>query len=75
MTKPTYILTNDDLEPIYDPERDDGAVTKHKSEKDALKAATKEVKELGFDREVWVWKLSHVVSTPTEVDVITEHVG
>lgn len=60
--KATYIITNMNIEPHPDNGPDYDAM-EYKTEKAALKAAGQKLAE-GCDDEVWVWKLSHVVSKP-----------
>lgn len=70
--KASYLVTGQDLQPTYDPK--DGESVDYGSEKKALDAA----KELlanteGQAAEVWVWKLSHVLSKP-DVEPVIERV-
>lgn len=65
---PSYLVTDMDYctqDDMTGKERD------FKSEKSALKAGTELLsKSCGDDAEVWVWKLSHVLSKPSMKPVI-----
>lgn len=65
--KPTWIVTDMDLNPLYD-----GKLEMNRefaTEKAAIRAAKDEVRISEGD-EMWVWRLSHVVSKPdAEPDV------
>lgn len=65
-TKATFIVTNMDFSPTF---YADGDTAEHKTEKAALAAAKEFLNDSGHE-EVWVWRLSHVVSRPdVEPDV------
>lgn len=71
--KPSYIVTDMDLEPTYDPQGDGDRID-FSTEKAALKAARERLADTeGHDAEVWVWRLSHVLSKP-QVDPVIEAV-
>jgi hypothetical protein len=64
--KPSYIVTDMELNPSFDK---DGKNSEHKTVKSALAAAKELLMDTNSD-EVWVWRLSHVVSKPdVEPDV------
>ncbi len=58
--KATFLVTDMDLAPSYNEE---AYYCEHKTEKAAL-AKAKEMLAAGSDDEVWVWRLSHIVSRP-----------
>jgi len=69
--KATYLVTDMEFVPSCD---EDGNNVDHKTEKEALRvAADRLTYEQGQDAEVWVWKLSHVLSKP-EVDPVIDAV-
>jgi hypothetical protein len=69
--KATYLVTDMGLVPSCD---ENGDNTDHKTEKEALRVAADRLNfEEGPDAEVWVWKLSHVLSKPA-VDPIVDRV-
>jgi hypothetical protein len=69
--KATYLVTDMGYVPSWD---EDGDPVDHKTEKEALRvAADRLANEQGQDAEVWVWKLSHVLSKP-EVDPVIDRV-
>lgn len=73
--KATWIVTDMGINPqTIDPNAFYSGVVEHKTEKAAIAAAKKYLNREGkcCEDEVWVWKLSHVVSRPeTEPDVET----
>jgi len=65
--KPTFIVTDMDGYTVRDTET--GIFREFKADKAALKVAASELKATAAE-EVWVWRLSHVVSQPdVEPDV------
>lgn len=65
--KATYLVTDMDLNPDYDNAMQMNV--EHKTEKAAL-AAAKRMLNGSEDDEVWIWRLSHIVSKPAvEPDV------
>lgn len=65
-----FIITDMSGNPEYDAGLENAV--EYKTEKAALKAATTKLSE-STQSEVWVWRLSHVVSKP-EVDPLIEKV-
>lgn len=60
--KPSYLVTDMDYTPSWDKEGDH---TDHKTEREALKVAAGRLADSeGNDAEIWVWKLTHVLSKP-----------
>lgn len=69
--KATYLVTDMGFVPSWD---QDGDATDHKTEKEALRVAADRLSnEIGSDAEVWVWKLSHVLSKP-QADPVVDRV-
>ncbi len=67
--KATYLVTDMEYAPSWD---DDCQPIDHKTEKEALRVAANRLANIeGQDAEVWVWKLSHVLSKP-EVDPVID---
>lgn len=68
--KAAYIVTDMDMMPaLYDEHAD--TPLEFKTEKAALKAAGEALANTeGQDSEVWVWRLSHVLSKPAIEPVI-----
>jgi len=65
--KPVFIVTDMDGYTVRD--ADSGIFREFKTDKSALKVAATELKATAAE-EVWVWRLSHVVSQPdVEPDV------
>jgi hypothetical protein len=65
MAKAAYIVTDMDLNPEFNGAENVEFATEAK----ALKAAKEKLKT-GCEDEVWVWRLSHIISRPdTEPDV------
>ena len=60
MAKPTYIVSDMALKLRAD---ENSAVVEYKSERAAI-AAGKELLQTTTNDEVWVWKLSHIISRP-----------
>jgi hypothetical protein len=61
--KPTYIVTDMDFALAMHP--DTGDLMEFKTERTALKEATQMLANSnGDDTEVWVWRLTHVLSKP-----------
>jgi len=63
----TYIITDDVANVIAC--NDDGTTTEFTTERDAVKRATKELTLVGDENEIWIWKLSHVLSKTSTIDV------
>lgn len=71
--KTAYIVTDMDLEPTYDP-KGHGERVDFGTERAALRVAAERLANSeGQDAEVWVWKLSHVLSKP-DVDPVIDRV-
>lgn len=69
--KPVYIVTDMNFVPSSDV---DCNTLEFKTERLALKDATRRLADSeGDDAEVWVWKLTHVLSKP-DLDPIIERV-
>jgi hypothetical protein len=69
--KATFLVTDMCFNPTYDCVRDES--TDHKTEVAAMKAAKEMLNNSeGQDAEVWVWKLTHVLSKPEADPVIDE---
>ncbi len=67
--KAAYLVTDMDFNPTYDESTRES--TDHKTEKAALKAAKNMLSNSeGQDAEVWVWRLTHVLSKPDIEPVI-----
>jgi hypothetical protein len=67
--KSVYIVTDMDFVPNAD---ENCLTTEFKTERSAIKAATERLSDSeGDDAEVWVWKLTHVLSKP-DLDPIIE---
>ena len=67
--KPAFLVTDN----AYCTQDDFGKERDFKSEKSALKAATDVLaKSCGDDAEVWIWRLSHVLSKPSMKPVVEE---
>jgi hypothetical protein len=64
--KPTYIITGMDFQNIA---YDDGEAFELKSETAAVKAAKETIATLADYDQVWIWRLSHVVSKESNVEV------
>lgn len=63
----TYIVTGEDLLPlVYD---EDGDALECVTESEAVKQATLELAKLGDDSEVWIWKLSHVLTKDVSLNI------
>ena len=60
MAKPTYIVSDMALKLRAD---ENGTVVEYKSERAAI-AGGRTLLKLIIDDEVWVWKLSHIISRP-----------
>lgn len=68
MSKVAYIVTGMDCIPLHDVKDDP---REFKTERQALKAAQETLAaSCGEDSEVWVWRLSHVLSKPSMEAVI-----
>lgn len=67
MAKAAYVLTNmrNEIHCVDDIEQE------YPTEQKALKAATEKLNS-GCDDEVWVWRLSHIVSRPDTAPDIEE---
>lgn len=69
--KPAYLVTDMDRTPTHD---ETGEFCDYPTEKKALAAAKDRLAySEGQDAEVWVWRLSHVLSKP-QVDPVIDRV-
>lgn len=67
--KATYLVTDQDFTPTYNDNLERNV--DHPTEKAALKAAIKSLVDSECqDAEIWVWKLTHILSHPTVEPVI-----